>query len=229
MPSPAKPCSVIGVSTTRPRTELLQQPLRDLVGALVLSDLFAHHEDVAIAAHLLGHRVAQGLANGRGDHRRALGHLRARRQTRPAVAAARRTASSRSRPASRRPCSRARRLRLCPAWCRRPSRGPETPTMVPADARGVLAVLGDHRDRRVDGHVLRPIRDQDLRQRALVDRLDLHRRLVGLDLGDDIAGTDAIAFLLQPLGQRALLHRRRQRRHKDVRRHVVRPVSSMNS
>ena len=42
--------------------------------------------------------------------------------------------------------------------------------------------------------------------RALVDRLELHRRLVGLDLGEDVAGGDAVAFLDQPFGQRALLH-----------------------
>ena len=33
-----------------------------------------------------------------------------------------------------------------------------------------------------------PSRDQDPAQHALIDRLDLHRRLVGLDLGDHVAG-----------------------------------------
>ena len=46
--------------------EFLQQALRDLVGALVLGDLLAHDEDVAVAAHLLGHGVAQRLAHGHG-------------------------------------------------------------------------------------------------------------------------------------------------------------------
>ena len=51
-----------------PRAEFLQQALRDLVGALVLGDLLAHHEDVLVAAHLLGHGVAQGLAHRHGHH-----------------------------------------------------------------------------------------------------------------------------------------------------------------
>ena len=62
---------------------------------------------------------------------------------------------------------------------------------------------------------------RDDRTWQLVDRLDLHRRLVGLDLGDDVAGFDLVAFLLQPLGKVALLHRGRQRRHEDVDRHGV--------
>ncbi len=63
-PRPAKPCSVIGVSTTRRGAEFLQQPLRDLVGALIFGDLLAHHEHVVVAAHLLGHGVAQRFAHG---------------------------------------------------------------------------------------------------------------------------------------------------------------------
>ena len=43
--------------------ELLQQALADLVGALVLGDLLAHQEDVRVAAHLLGHGVAQRFAH----------------------------------------------------------------------------------------------------------------------------------------------------------------------
>ena len=58
-----------------PGAELLQQPLRDLVGALVLGDLLAHDEDVGVAAHLLGHGIAQRLADGGRDHCRALGDL----------------------------------------------------------------------------------------------------------------------------------------------------------
>ena len=49
------------------RAELLQQPLRDLVGALILGDFLAHDEDVLVAAHLFGHRVAQRFAH-RGRH-----------------------------------------------------------------------------------------------------------------------------------------------------------------
>ena len=63
-PMPAKPCSVIGVSITRLGAELVEQALADLVGALVLRHLLAHQEHVRVAAHLLGHGVAQGLAHG---------------------------------------------------------------------------------------------------------------------------------------------------------------------
>ena len=78
----------------------------------------------------------------------------------------------------------------------------------------------------VDRHVLRALRHDDLRERALVDRLDFHGRLVGLDLGDHVAGLDLVAFLLQPLGEVALLHRRRERGHEDVDRHRQCPRSS---
>ena len=54
------------------------------------------------------------------------------------------------------------------------------------------------------GTSLRALRHHDLRQRALVDRLDLHGRLVGLDLGDHVARLDLVALLLQPLGKIAL-------------------------
>src|SRR3546814_9941897 len=44
--------------------------------------------------------------------------------------------------------------------------------------------------------------------------------LVGLDLGHDVAGFDGVAFLDEPLGQRTLFHRGRQRRHLDLDRHL---------
>ena len=43
-PTPAKPYSVIGVSTTRRSAELIEQALGDFVGALILADLLAHEE-----------------------------------------------------------------------------------------------------------------------------------------------------------------------------------------
>ena len=49
----------------------------------------------------------------------------------------------------------------------------------------------------------------------LVDRLDLHGRLVGLDLGDDVARLDRVPLLLEPLGQVALFHGGRERGHQD--------------
>src|SRR5665213_606257 len=48
--------------------ELLQQSLRNLVGALIFGDFLAHHEDIPVAPHLLGHGVAQRFAHGHGDH-----------------------------------------------------------------------------------------------------------------------------------------------------------------
>ena len=57
--------------------------------------------------------------------------------------------------------------------------------------------------------------------RPLVDRLDLHRRLVGLDLGDHVARLDGVALLLEPLGEVADLHGRRQGGHQDVDRHLA--------
>ena len=81
---------------------------------------------------------------------------------------------------------------------------------------GVLAFFQKQRDRRVDRHALGAVGDQDLAERPLLDRLDLHGRLVGLDLGDDVAGGHLIAFLLQPPGKVAFGHGRRQRRHPDL-------------
>src|SRR5262249_35889852 len=64
-----------------------------------------------------------------------------------------------------------------------------------------------------------PPRPQDLAERAVVDRLDLHGRLVGLDLGDDVARLDLVALALDPLGEVPLLHRGRQRGHQHLNRH----------
>ena len=83
----------------------------------------------------------------------------------------------------------------------------------------VLAVAGQDRDDVVDRHVLRALGHQDLRDRALVDGFDFHRRLVGLDLRDHVAGLDLVALFLEPLGKVALFHRGRQRGHQNVDRH----------
>ena len=53
-----------------------------------------------------------------------------------------------------------------------------------------LALGDERRDRRVDLHLLGAVLDQQLRHRAFIDRFHLHGRLVGLDLGDDVAGFD---------------------------------------
>ena len=69
---PAKPPSAIGVSMTRLVAELLEHPLADLVGALVVADLLAHEEDAVVALHLLDHRLAQGLAESERRASRAV-------------------------------------------------------------------------------------------------------------------------------------------------------------
>src|SRR3569623_38668 len=85
--------------------------------------------------------------------------------------------------------------------------------------RGVFAFSRQRRDDGADLDVVGPFRDQNLRDRAFVDRLEFHRRLVGFDLGHDVARAHRVAFLDQPLGERALFHGGRQRRHLDLHGH----------
>ena len=63
---------------------------------------------------------------------------------------------------------------------------------------------------------------QDLRQRPLmlVIRFPFHDGFVGLDIGQLVAGGDLVAFLFVPLDERALGHRVRKLRHRDVDGHV---------
>ncbi len=198
--------------------EFLQQALADLVGALIFRDLLAHEEDVGIAPHLFGHGVAQRIADGLLDHlgafrdvRIGLGH-RLRRGWRFLLRAA---AGFIGR------CFRlgfglcfrlgfggrlgVRLLRRC---CRRL-----------VEIGGALAVGEDGRNRRIHGDVGGAFRNQDPAELALIRRLDLHGRLVGLDLGNDVTGLDGVAFLLQPFGEVALLHRGRQRGHQHLNGH----------
>ena len=72
---------------------------------------------------------------------------------------------------------RRRRLRGCPAFGGRRGRS----------VARVLALARQDRDRRADLHAVGALGHQDLGDLALVDRLELHRRLVGLDLGEDVA------------------------------------------
>ena len=83
----------------------------------------------------------------------------------------------------------------------------------------ILAVAQNHGDRRVDRHVIGSFRHQNLAERPLVDRLHLHGGFVGLDLGDHVTGLDRVALPLVPLGDVALLHGGRERRHQDLDRH----------
>ena len=59
----------------------------------------------------------------------------------------------------------------------------------------------------------------------LVDGFKFHRRLVGLDLGQQVTGADGIALLHQPFHQIALLHCGGERRHQNLRRHETTPIA----
>jgi len=48
--------------------ELSQQAFRDLIGAVVLGDLFADQEDVGVAFHLFTESLVEGLAVGNDGH-----------------------------------------------------------------------------------------------------------------------------------------------------------------
>ena len=196
--------------------ELLEQALADLVGALVLGDLLAHQEHVGVAAHLLGHGVAQRLAHGLADHLGAGRDLGLARRLDAAWAG--RSVSAVAGFFS--PVGVGVGLAAGLAAAAGDGR-----TRVVQGAR-VLAVAQQHGDRRVHRHALGAGRDQDLAQRALVDRLDLHRRLVGLDLGDHVAGPDRVALALEPLGEVALGHGRRQSRHQNRGRHRCLPAGA---
>ena len=89
----------------------------------------------------------------------------------------------------------------------------------------VISVLRGHRvlgydDRdRIANLDLLPLLREHGRQRARVERLHLHVRLVGLDLGDDVAALDLVALLLEPLDDSSLGHGVRELRHGDFSGH----------
>ena len=88
-----------------------------------------------------------------------------------------------------------------------------------------LSLAEDHRDRRVHFHVFGAFGDQDVGHLAFIDGFDFHRRLVGFDLGDDVARFDLVADLDVPFGELSLFHRRRKGGHQNLRRHVgLRPL-----
>jgi len=75
------------------------------------------------------------------------------------------------------------------------------------DVVGAFAFFEQYGDRGVDLHPLAAFADQDLADGAFVDGFEFHRGLVGLDFGQYVTGGDGIAFLDQPFGERAFLHR----------------------
>ena len=56
-----------------------------------------------------------------------------------------------------------------------------------------LAVLRKASDRGSDGNALATLGDHDAGKNAVIDGLNLHRRLVGLDLGDHVAAANGVA------------------------------------
>jgi hypothetical protein len=81
--------------------------------------------------------------------------------------------------------------------------------------RDVLVRVRDHADQAADRR-LAARGHQDLAQHAGAERLHLHVGLVGLDLGEHVADLDRVAFVLAPLDDGALLHRRRQLGQHDL-------------
>ena len=80
---------------------------------------------------------------------------------------------------------------------------------------GRFAVLQEQRDGRVHRHVLGALRHQDCAENPFIDRFDLHGRLVGLNLGDDVARLDCIPDSFEPFGDFALSHGWRQGGHQN--------------
>ena len=220
-PRPAKACSVIGVSMTRRAPNSGQQALRHLVGALIFGDFLTDHEHVGIAAHFLGHGVAQRLAHGHGDHLGAFRHLGLGQRL---------SRRRRGGPGFRRRRRFGFLCRLVLLRGRRRFRGFLLPRRLGRVGaclrrragleRGLVLALGeDHGDRRIDRDIVGAFRHQNLSQRALVDRFHLHGSFVGLDFRDDVAGLDGVALLLEPLGKIALLHGRGERGHENLNWH----------
>ena len=214
------------------RAEPLDQPLGDLVRALVVAHFLAHHEHLLVALHLLRHRGVQRVAHGhrgraRVERRRDVGGARVVSTARPAA----RDAGERHAPLADGAVVRAledrarglrrrrQRQRREGHRLRRPRPSPRKPRTrrcrpLPRTAPPPVA----HRD------VLRPLRHEDLRHEPLLHGLHLHRRLVRLDLRQDVPRGDELALALLPARDAAVRHRRRQagERHDLVRGEIRR-------
>ena len=58
----------------------------------------------------------------------------------------------------------------------------------------------------IDFHGLRSFGDKKLFDGSFIDRFKFHGGFVGFDLGENVARSDAIAFLHVPFGELALFH-----------------------
>jgi hypothetical protein len=65
----------------------------------------------------------------------------------------------------------------------------------------------NHRNDRADLHAIGSLGHQYLGHDTLVNRLKLHRRLIGLNFGQQIARRHFVTFFDQPPGQCAFFHR----------------------
>ena len=179
-------------------TEFVQQALGNLVGTLILGDLFPHQEDIGIAAHFFGHCIAQRFAN-RGLLDLYIGV--------PIGADIRGGGLWRG----------------CGRFCRGLRRG-----LFLGFGRGgarsglrhVLAFFHHNGDHVVDLHTFSAFRHHDLADDPFIDSLEFHGGFVRLDLGQNIAGRNGITFLHEPLGQRAFFHGGREGGHQNFGCHV---------
>ena len=169
--------------------ELVQQALRHLVGALILRHFLAHHEDGLVGAHLLGHGVAQCLADGLLARRPVEG----RHIGRCHVLGCRRFHLHLRR--------RARLGRLLRAGNWRGRR-----------ARRLFALHCNHGNHGAHLHTVGSGRNLQAHHRPGLVRFQLHRGLVGLDLSDHLARLHRVTRLHQPGRKRPLLHRGGHRR-----------------
>ncbi len=144
-------------------------------------------------AHFLRHGVAQGLAHRHRHHLGACGHV--------GIGGSRRCRRCRRRHRQARQAQPAG-LTGRHAWWRPRASAAAASRRGPRRHHASSPSWRQNGDDRVHRDVLACLRlDEDLGEHALVDRLDLHRGLVGLDLGDDVAGLDRVAFLLESTWQ----------------------------
>ena len=179
--------------------------------------------DAELDRERLRERGGEELAAGRGFWLRACfgagGLLRARPAARaPSGAGVSFFAAARSRSSG---LGALRRRRVPPASARCRRRRTAAALLRLLDQRAdVLAGLADDRDRRAELDRVAFL-DEQLQQDAVVLDVEVHVRLVGLDLGDQVTRRNLVAFLLRPPDEDAFFHRRRQLRQSDDLGHGV--------
>ncbi len=166
----------------------------------------------------LGHlpRQRAGLEPAAVGHRRGLGRFLL------AIPGCRGPAGARGREG--RPGHRLGRfLGRCAGWRGRGLGAAETQPL--RHLAGILALLGQHHHALAEcdlvaGGMI------DVHDHPVVVRLHLHRGLVGLDVGQDVAFLDGVAHLHQPLRDHAGFHGGAELGHRHFNRHVQSPAKS---